>query len=656
MRCQNAPNVRLGKSLEITLQGRPFSVGGTTVSRQDSLRLANAFTLWLLVIQDAAEVAGLERVYSDTNVQRCARQLAGCDAGIVQQSCKALLDAVRLWSPIMGNQSFKAYKALLLQPEVDPLTTELLWPLMTCYYRSNCDTSLFREVNSVLQFWTRLTLKDVDWIEDEMIDAYVSLESEMEHWSYDDAPGSTVDELRRIATNWMLGWTPWGAKPSHSNGATAEVRRGKGIAAKWRAMKLYANHEMLSAFTGYGSHPLKSGYLSGFCNDASKYSNVPKGVDRKRGINMEPTGNMFWQHAGFSSLEDWFNKHPEMGISLRNQERSAIRCLIGSLKLKYATIDLSSASDTVTWKLIQLLLRGTPLLTFLHLCRTKVVEIPGRGLVRLNKFAPMGSALCFPMECLVFAAIACLACKRAGCRLDFYVYGDDIIVPAEAYHHCVEILNELHFTVNESKSFGPYSDFLESCGMEAKMGHDVSPCRLPRRYDVVQLRKQSPTQLEGSIELANRLYEYGYSRARKYLIADILQHYAAVPFSVNPELGIYHPNPTNMHLQSRPSNLYTRKRGTSTLVRGGVREHRAQYKIVRCVSVEELGPDEVRYQVCLEGMETDREPRYLSISGEPLWHLEDMREPVRVGSTRVKLSYTWVDQDRLERESGFPSQ
>lgn len=393
-------------------------------------------------------------------------------------------------------------------------------------------------------------------------------------------------------------------------------------------MSEYSNHEMLGALSGFGKHPLINTGVAQNCEKSAVYQLVPKGINKKRGISMEPTENQFWQHAIADSLSDWFDHHPRMKIDLHDQDISRRMCLIGSRTFRYGTIDLSNASDTVTWKLVTLIFSNTTLLTSLSLSRTRSVSLAS-SILPLAKYAPMGSALCFPIECIVFASIAWLACKRSGCSADYRVYGDDIVIPSPAFEECCKILRELHFEVNEEKSYGPYSSFLEACGMEAYWGVDVTPCRLSRWWDIVALRTgKSPTSLEGSIVLANRLSDYCLSETRRYVIEDILSHYDSVPFSVDPERGIYHPDPQNWHLKCRWNPDL----------------QKVEYLVSTCNSRCNKGPSDIRYQMCLEEMELTERTALMDPS--------DLIE-VKVGSTRTTLQKRWCDLSDLRYGERF---
>lgn len=601
-------SLRDGKILEEYLGGLVYVYDEHHYSAEDCWRLTHAVTLWLLSIADIASAYNLERCYSMTNLVRWPgwQQV---DVGRFIAQLKLLLETIRSYDPRMGRSGFRAYKAWIKESIQDCEYLDFLRPLIYRLYGG--DACIFRDLNTICQFLTRLTLQDVSWVENDAIDSYLNLEQEMANWVY---PDTTVDCLRYIVTDWFRGFSVDGLRPDFSNGATSEVKRGEGIAKKVRSGRLtpelMAADAMLSFHSPYYPR-LEVGY-----RPTAEGRFVPKGIDKKRFISMEPTVNQYYQYALFQGMDKWFQSHPQMHINLQDQETSRRLCLEGSRSGKYATIDLSSASDTVTWKLVQELFRDLPeMRQYMALVRTRYVRVNGT-VIEVNKYAPMGSSLCFPVECVVFASIASYACYLAGIPQIFRVYGDDIVIDSRAYLYCLALLKELNFLPNDDKSYGPVSIFLEACGMEGYAGYDVTPCRLSRRFDICKLRKgMSPQQLEGSVEFANRLYAYGLFSARRYLVADILRSYGEVPFSVDPERGIYHPDPDNQHLECR--------------FNGDLQRVEVLVKVASTFS--ELGNREVRYFRILEKTEN-------RLIGPPF----DNMGRILCGQTRDSLSNEWV--------------
>lgn len=606
-------SLRDSEILEDHLRGLLYVYDEHQYTCDDCQRIANALTIWLLIIGDIASSYDLERCFSMTNLVRWPGR-SKVNMRELTAQCKTLLEAIRSYDPRMGRSGFRAYKAWITDSVQDWSYLDFLRPLVYRLYGG--DECVFRDLNTICQFWTRLTLQDVSWIEEQSISDYLDLELEMEHWVY---PQTTLDCLRWIVTDWLRDFRVDNCAPDFSNGATSEVKRGKGVAAKVargrRTPELAAADAMISfGCPYYGIDPAYRPTAVGRF--------VPKGIDKKRFISMEPTVNQYYQYALFKGFDDWFRRHPSMNIDLEDQDKSRVLCLQGSKDGLVSTIDLSSASDTVTWTLVQELFRDLPeVLRYLRLVRTPTVDLNGTRIV-IEKYAPMGSSLCFPMECIVFASIASYACHLAGIPQIFRVYGDDIVIDSRAYNICLDLLEDLNFIPNREKSFGPYSCFLEACGMEGYQGKDVTPCRLSRRFDIVKLRKGvSPQQLEGSIEFANRLYAYGFFKARRHLVADIQRVYHAVPFSVDPERGIYHPCPNNVHLKRRINRDL----------------QRVEVKVLTTTTKTTAGPADIRYLRTLEKIEHRLHPCNA-----------DNSVHVTCGPTRDSFREEWVSLGELE--------
>jgi hypothetical protein len=193
---------------------------------------------------------------------------------------------------------------------------------------------------------------------------------------------------------------------------------------------------------------------------------VPKNAKTYRAVVAEPVLNGLIQLA----LGDHMTRRlAAFGVDLRDQTRNQRLALMGSVSNDLATLDLSSASDTISKELVFHLL---PLewASLLARARTGHILYKGKRLT-LEKFSSMGNGFTFPLESLIFWALT-----RAVCSADdeVSVYGDDIICPSARYHEVVELLKFSGFTVNEKKSFhnGP---FRESCGCDYFRGIDIRP-------------------------------------------------------------------------------------------------------------------------------------------------------------------------------------
>lgn len=209
---------------------------------------------------------------------------------------------------------------------------------------------------------------------------------------------------------------------------------------------------------------------------AGRLSFVPKNAKTFRSVVTEPVLNGLVQLAIGDLL---VGRLKASGLDLKKQERNQALAQLGSLTGELATLDLSSASDLISKELVYHLL-PIDWASFLALSRTGVVEYRGSQL-RLHKFSSMGNGYTFPLESLIFWALASSATKVACGGLfgnnhndQVGVYGDDIIVPVGAVDLLIRTLTACGFEVNSSKSFwrGP---FRESCGKDYLSGIDIRP-------------------------------------------------------------------------------------------------------------------------------------------------------------------------------------
>jgi len=247
---------------------------------------------------------------------------------------------------------------------------------------------------------------------------------------------------------------------------------------------------------------------------------VPKTQSTPRIIAIEPSTVQYAQQGLKREIYEYVSRSPLSGIlGFTDQTRNQVLALAGSLNGSLATLDLSEASDRVHLSLVKRLLKRWPhLKEFVLATRSRKASVNGE-VIRLNKFASMGSALTFPIEALLFTAIAVMGVEQAeGKRLTprnsmgrVSVYGDDIIIPVDATAAVIDLLELFGFKVNRSKSFWT-GLFRESCGKEYYAGHDVS---------VIRLRAEVPTSRQDAVlikrftDFRNRAYSAGLWRLVK---------------------------------------------------------------------------------------------------------------------------------------------
>jgi len=211
---------------------------------------------------------------------------------------------------------------------------------------------------------------------------------------------------------------------------------------------------------------------------------VPKTAKTHRTIAVEPLLNGYIQ-KGIDSL---MRKHlKRVGIDLEDQTLNKGLAKFGSLEFDqpdpYVTIDLSSASDSISIELCRRLL-PPDWFYLLDSVRSKEYSLDGVKR-RYEKFTSMGNGFCFPLETLIFASLCHYVYASEKRADDFTVYGDDIIVRKSVADRLLSLLKVFGFSVNHKKSClsGP---FRESCGADWFQGKDVRPITLDYCFDSVQ--------------------------------------------------------------------------------------------------------------------------------------------------------------------------
>lgn len=198
---------------------------------------------------------------------------------------------------------------------------------------------------------------------------------------------------------------------------------------------------------------------------------VPKNFKTDRAICTEPLLNSMHQNG----LGDYVSSRlRRVGIDIRDQSANQRAALYGSISNESATLDLSSASDSISTGLVEHLL---PEEWYLLLSEFRTAEclVDGR-IISLEKISSMGNGFTFPLETLIFWALAEAVKDRvcANHRIRTLVYGDDIITPVPCVPLLTKVLRCTGFTLNSEKSFWD-GTFRESCGCDYVLGKNVRP-------------------------------------------------------------------------------------------------------------------------------------------------------------------------------------
>jgi hypothetical protein len=341
--------------------------------------------------------------------------------------------------------------------------------------------------------------------------------------------------------------------PNHGPGATADKLMGnqKFKLRTWtsRLQEVFSSENYLLPNARFAQEDGVT-YLEPGEEEPVRVISVPKTQKTPRIIAIEPTCMQYMQQAIKDALvprleSDSILRH---FLGFTDQEPNQHLACIGSEKGSLATLDLSEASDRVSNQLVRRMLSDHPnLLKGVEACRSRKADVPGHGVVRLAKFASMGSALCFPFEAMVFLTLILLGIEeglstRFSKRSDFKdlfgrvrVYGDDLIVPVDNVESVINQLEYFGARVGSAKSFW-IGRFRESCGKEYYEGQDVSIVKVRRDFPASRSDGQGCISL---VSLRNQLYKAGCWETVKYLdstIWKVLKHFPVVE-EASPVLG-----------------------------------------------------------------------------------------------------------------------
>jgi len=222
----------------------------------------------------------------------------------------------------------------------------------------------------------------------------------------------------------------------------------------------------------------------------SRLAFVPKTTDISRTICTEPLLNMMFQQGIASVLTQRLKQ--VCGIDLSKQpEKNRKLAQLGSIDGRFGTIDLSSASDSMSLSLVKDMF-PREVVNSLLACRSPVTILPDGTEVPLHMVSSMGNAYTFPLQTLFFFSLVYGAYRVLDLNIErpyrlalgnLAVFGDDIIVERKAYDLTCRLLMLCGFKVNVDKSFNE-GLFRESCGHDYYHGYNVRGVYIKTLSDV----------------------------------------------------------------------------------------------------------------------------------------------------------------------------
>lgn len=352
-----------------------------------------------------------------------------------------------------------------------------------------------RIANQVMRFPKRFTPLSADLLQRKSLDAFYALNTKLKVSQHIEPSRFVVDEVkywvRRILRKWV--YPQYEEDGRFSSGSTAEHCRALGEKLLcWTAPSYWAGWDCtvksqagralyaIAPYPGDHQHMTADDYVV-------EPIAVPKSNKTHRIIVPQQAYRGFYLQAIAESL----NRAIERGgygdcYRSETQEPNRHYAFLGSIDGSYSTIDMSSASDSISCSVMRAVM-PQPILAEMDHWREKYFRRAGK-LLPIQMWATSGSPICFPCETILFLAVSLAGtawCERfshakAGSFLRPAVYGDDMVVDSRAFATVCEFLECLGMTVNAEKSFSTGHDYRESCGVEFYSGLDSTTRYYPR--------------------------------------------------------------------------------------------------------------------------------------------------------------------------------
>lgn len=325
-------------------------------------------------------------------------------------------------------------------------------------------------------------------------------------------------------------------QPGHGPGVVAEK---KDRFERWSFRTWPSLAERYYPYLTYGTHSLESYMRCGYDvkwdkSPTTRCCLVPKDFKGPRLISAESAATQYLQQGQMRKLMQYCDHHRIISRSIKFRDQTwNQRAAQEAVARNHVTLDLSNASDTVSVPLVWFLLAGVPNLRRRLMATRSSHMLMNNQRVRLSAFAPMGSAVCFPVESLVFWAITMASLKlvrshehrqngvtRMVCDFrddalasEIRVFGDDIVVPEEAFPTLCSTLREIGCEPNMSKTCWQ-TPFRESCGSEWFNGIDVTIIRNKEYHYAADYKFEDHLAL---LNLQRKLFLQGYFSAAALL-------------------------------------------------------------------------------------------------------------------------------------------
>lgn len=387
----------------------------------------------------------------------------------------------------------------------------------------------------ILRFPKRFSPKYADIIQRDSTEAFLVLNTGLKSLNRCESPWYWSRRIKHVINNMLKGFEYALDDGYFSSGTSATT--DKLLLSK---LKAYSTTEPCIAHNVRFGLSSASGYYPRWrdtnrLRDHVVIQAVPKSYKSARIIAKEPVASSFALQAIACGLRRAIVRNGySTVIDDQDQETSCELCRLGSIDGSYATIDLTSASDSICENFA---LSVLPCTVVEALMPYRCAYLRSGDTTRIMQmFATSGSPITFIIETIIFSAISIVATEATelwtGDSLrPSRVYGDDIIIDDRACDLCVQILEAVGCVPNLGKTFSgstPLGYYRESCGVEYLNGMAMHTRFFPRKPVMVNAEG-----IAAVCDLQHKLYDNWKIRMFLTQVAKALEpRMTAHPYSI----------------------------------------------------------------------------------------------------------------------------
>lgn len=378
-----------------------------------------------------------------------------------------------------------------------------------------CDSDLV-DLDTVLQllrFPKRFSPLKADIVANEGIKNFIMLNNEVKMFQRKEIPYWITSHLKAIVeeilANYQVSETDEG---SFSSGVTANNNKPlRDKIREYGSVKPFFDSPLypISANVDWSGHRYHNHQYS------SVIMAVPKNYKTPRIIGKEPAYRQYHMQARRKALTKALTPRRCM-LDLSDQGMSREKCRYAAKFGRYASIDLSSASDRISKSLYRSIFPLDVIRDFDTLLSDEFSI--GTKYYTMQMFSTSGSALTFVLESIVFLAIALLAYRIHGLFTNYEdnceipcIYGDDMLVDTNTFDLTCELLTACGLVVNTDKSFAE-GRYRESCGVEYYGDQETTTIYWPRK----PISLDSAESIQSLISLQHKCHEITISGKTAY--------------------------------------------------------------------------------------------------------------------------------------------